>query len=290
MLHGLVSTGPQSASLVHPREVFGAALRVGAGGLPHPRPQLPLWGSDPFPGRIFEQLPRIGYGAGFMDIPQLAFASSVLMMQRSSARLLRDVYRDTVPDPTDITKFEWQKLLSYLGASEEEIKDVRWRMGGCGDNLLSTSLNMSLHSSALTQVYAKIASMLFRGMLSAEDNLPQVGPSGKTLGVRVPEDIAPDANDDVRPGIGGMSVAPSSMWDVPHFRRPRSMGRGASAPEKYCVFGLEEDALTPHPLGVRPDPHSYRPHAFIEPSETMQLATYEAALTGTRRSWRQVFP
>jgi len=132
--------------------------------------------------------------------------------------------------------------------------------------------------------------MLFRGMLSAEDTLPQVGRSGRTLGVRVPEDITPDANGDVRPGTGGMSVAPSSMWDVPHFRRPRKMGRGASGPDNCCVYAIEEGALTPHPLGVSLDPHSYRPHAFIEPCTTMQLAAYEDALTNTRNSWRRVFP
>ena len=29
--------------------------------------------------------------------------------------VLADVYRDAVPDPTDITKFEWQTILAYLG-------------------------------------------------------------------------------------------------------------------------------------------------------------------------------
>jgi len=43
--------------------------------------------------------------------------------------VLRDVYCDAIPDPIDITKFEWQVILSYLGASEEEIEDVQWRMG-----------------------------------------------------------------------------------------------------------------------------------------------------------------
>ena len=33
LMHTLVSTGTQSASLVHPREVFGPALRVGAAAL-----------------------------------------------------------------------------------------------------------------------------------------------------------------------------------------------------------------------------------------------------------------
>ena len=34
-----------------------------------------------------------------------------------------------MPDPTDITKFEWEVILAYLGASPEEIADVHARMG-----------------------------------------------------------------------------------------------------------------------------------------------------------------
>jgi hypothetical protein len=39
------------------------------------------------------------------------------------------LYRDDVPDPQDITKFERQTILAYMGASEKEIKDVQLRMG-----------------------------------------------------------------------------------------------------------------------------------------------------------------
>jgi hypothetical protein len=48
--------------------------------------------------------------------------------------VLDDVYRGGQPDPQDITKFEWQVILAYMGASDAEIADVRssgW--GGCGD-------------------------------------------------------------------------------------------------------------------------------------------------------------
>lgn len=31
------------------------------------------------------------------------------------------------PDPMDITKFHWQTILVYLGAIDEEIRDVRIR-------------------------------------------------------------------------------------------------------------------------------------------------------------------
>jgi len=43
--------------------------------------------------------------------------------------VLDDLYRDAIPDPMEITKFEWEVILRYLGASDEEIKDVQLRMG-----------------------------------------------------------------------------------------------------------------------------------------------------------------
>ena len=43
--------------------------------------------------------------------------------------VIADLYRDEVPDPQDIGKFEWQTILAIMGASEEEIKDAQVRMG-----------------------------------------------------------------------------------------------------------------------------------------------------------------
>lgn len=54
------------------------------------------------------------------------------LAQHDAARLsmvIADLYRDEPPDPMDITKFEWQTILAYMGASEEEIKDVQTWMG-----------------------------------------------------------------------------------------------------------------------------------------------------------------
>jgi len=45
------------------------------------------------------------------------------------AEVLADLYQDGQPDPEDIGKFEWQTILVYMGASDEEIKDVQMRMG-----------------------------------------------------------------------------------------------------------------------------------------------------------------
>ena len=43
--------------------------------------------------------------------------------------VMTDLYRDDQPDPQDIGTFEWQTILAFMGASEEEIKDVQKRMG-----------------------------------------------------------------------------------------------------------------------------------------------------------------
>jgi hypothetical protein len=43
--------------------------------------------------------------------------------------VMDDLYRDEPPRPAAITKFQWQTILAYLGATDEEIKDVQARMG-----------------------------------------------------------------------------------------------------------------------------------------------------------------
>jgi len=45
------------------------------------------------------------------------------------AEVMADLYRDEVPDPQDIGTFEWQTILTFMGAGEEEVKDVQKRMG-----------------------------------------------------------------------------------------------------------------------------------------------------------------
>ena len=43
--------------------------------------------------------------------------------------VLSDLFREAVPEPGDITKFEWETILAFMGASPEEIADVQKRMG-----------------------------------------------------------------------------------------------------------------------------------------------------------------
>jgi len=45
------------------------------------------------------------------------------------SNLLSDLYPEDRPDPQDIGKFEWQSILAYMGANDEEIRDVQKRMG-----------------------------------------------------------------------------------------------------------------------------------------------------------------
>ena len=66
LMHTLVSTGTQSASLVHPREVLGPALRVGAASLilVHNHPS-----GDPTPSREDLRLTRqLADGARLLDL------------------------------------------------------------------------------------------------------------------------------------------------------------------------------------------------------------------------------
>lgn len=65
-MHTLVSTGTQSASLVHPREVLGPALRVGAASLilVHNHPS-----GDPTPsGEDLRLTSQLAKGAQLLDL------------------------------------------------------------------------------------------------------------------------------------------------------------------------------------------------------------------------------
>lgn len=122
-------------------------------------------------------------------------------------------------------------------------------------------------------------------MTPAEDGLPRGGRSARALGVRVPQDIQPDAEGAVIPGIGGMSVAPGSILNLPNHRRPRAYGSGSTGPDEDRIYAVEDDSLAAHPLLLQPDPNRPTRHATIEPEERTPLESYESALTATREDW-----
>lgn len=117
-----------------------------------------------------------------------------------------------------------------------------------------------------------------------------MGRSARCLGVRVPRDIAPDADGFVTTGRGGMSVAPDSLWNLPHHRRPRTLGRGSTGPDGDHVFSVEGPSLEVRELRTRPDPAAPVIHAFVEPKGRVALAGFETALASTRPEWHRVWP
>ncbi len=130
----------------------------------------------------------------------------------------------------------------------------------------------------------------FRTMTPGADGLPVVGPTRRSLGAKIPDDIVPDANGEVHPGAGGMSTAPGSIWNLPHHRRPRGMGRGSTGPPGDWVFSATEGQLVNPALLVRRDPRRPAKHALVEPRHSMQLNRYQGALAATRPQWRRVWP
>jgi hypothetical protein len=134
------------------------------------------------------------------------------------------------------------------------------------------------------------ANSFFRAMIPNADWTPQTGRSARMLGVRTPEDIVTDEKGFVKPGSGGMSVAPNSAWNVPNHRRPRGMGRGSAGRMEDRMYALADAALPADKLKARPDPRYPQKHAFVEPAIMTELATYEMDLAETRKDWKQVWP
>jgi len=118
---------------------------------------------------------------------------------------------------------------------------------------------------------------LYRGMREAADGKPKCGATARTLGVRVPDDVAPDEEGRVHPGRGGMSVAPDDPMRLRAHRRPRALGGTGPDP----VFSTVADQLG-GALAVRLDG---RTHALVEPNAPMDLPFYVRSLHSTRPLW-----
>ena len=125
---------------------------------------------------------------------------------------------------------------------------------------------------------------LYRSMRVAEDGLPEVAPTARTLGARpgTDADIVVDAEGNVHPGTGGMSVSPNDPMNLPSHRRPPDLG-GTGKDPVWCISSCN---LGPD-LQYRPDPKDPLGHGFVEPSRTMTLAEYQRALAETRTRWNR---
>ena len=115
---------------------------------------------------------------------------------------------------------------------------------------------------------------LYRGMKASADGHPECGDTGRSLGVRVPEDIAPDSDGRVHPKAGGMSCAPDDPMLLRPHRRPRALyGTGPDA-----VFAIPVGDLGAALAARRDSPT----HALVEPTTTTELATFVSTLHASR--------
>jgi hypothetical protein len=133
--------------------------------------------------------------------------------------------------------------------------------------------------------------LVYRAMLRDGDK-PKIGPTKKTLGVKAGndphDDIAPDANGNVWPGTGGMSVVPN--WrDLPAHRIPERLQRicpKARGKNDYGCWRMgdgpfENGDVAPQLVLVVDKPS----HGTIQPAVSMPLADYEAVLAATQDQW-----
>src|SRR5437763_1899032 len=117
---------------------------------------------------------------------------------------------------------------------------------------------------------------MFRAMKAEADGLPQIGRSGRQLGVRIDgpiRDLRVGEDGIVEPESGGMSVALDATRNLPKPRLPRSLGGEGRDP----VFTMRRAELA-EPLILRVDRH---PHALIEPIRRCLLVEFESDLAST---------
>jgi hypothetical protein len=130
-------------------------------------------------------------------------------------------------------------------------------------------------------------------VMTVNDSTPQVSDSARGLGVRVGggpnTDIPTDADGNVSPNAGGMSVAPN--WrDLPVHRIPirlKTKFPPATGRDDDACWRMGEgpfvNAAVLDGLVLRID----RPtHGCVEPSQLMSLDDYRGYLVATQKHWK----
>jgi hypothetical protein len=133
---------------------------------------------------------------------------------------------------------------------------------------------------------------MYRSMFpDATGEHPEIGDRFGRLGVR-DTDVPADAQGNVRPNTGGMSVNPS-LRDLPPELIPKRLRTQLGIPDArgkppLCVWRMGEGPFVPAPVGddlqLRPD-HAGASHGNVEPARPMQRAEYRAALAATHGAW-----
>jgi hypothetical protein len=109
---------------------------------------------------------------------------------------------------------------------------------------------------------------------------PLLADTATGLGVRDWE-VEYDDEGNVEPGLGGMSVSPDVVENLPRFFLPRPFGGTG----KHPAWSIDSEELGDR-LTYRPDPEDPG-HGFIEPIRPMPLEEYRLALAETRDQWQQ---
>jgi hypothetical protein len=120
-------------------------------------------------------------------------------------------------------------------------------------------------------------------MKPAEDGLPTIGNTARSLGVRPNVDIEIDVHGRVYPCTGGMSISADSVQNLPGHRRPPEFF-GIGKDPVYCI----ENARLPSCLVVRQNGPQH--HYLVEPGFECLFVEYQAQLHQTRRQWTRVLP
>lgn len=134
-------------------------------------------------------------------------------------------------------------------------------------------------------------------VMTRDGDKPKVGPTARTLGVRVPpnpySDIMVNADGTVEPGSGGMSVSPD-VESLPKERvSPRYNRMKPNAHGHYDDVcwrmgdGLFADAAISDRLVLRIDSSD---HGVVEPAYRMPLDEFQQALAASRDDWIAVEP
>ena len=125
-------------------------------------------------------------------------------------------------------------------------------------------------------------------VMEQEGDYPMIGDTSNRLGVRPGTDLPVDGNGKVRPGTGGMSVAPD-LRSLPYFLIPKRLrslvpkARGSNARRCWKTGeGPFEPGNVAKGLTLRPDSPN---HGVVEPDESTSLAAFQVALAAMREFW-----
>lgn len=135
---------------------------------------------------------------------------------------------------------------------------------------------------------------IYRIIKKDDQERPLTGNTTATLGIRVATDIQPDAQGNVQPNTGGMSVSPSFAILIKRLparmvpARFNSLVPGAIGRDTTFVWCMGEGPFQMDPVHVGLQltiDSSDIGHGLVEPDTTMTLNEYVTRLHATKGEW-----